>query len=134
MNLPTAVKTVYGKYATFEGRASRSEFWFFRLFYLLVFAAFIAVGITLSSFNKPGEPPNPAIATLITVLGIAAVLFLIANIIPEIAVSVRRIHDTGADGAWFVLWFFFGIVGLIWSCIPGTPGDNPYGSDPRLET
>lgn len=70
----TAVKTVYSKYATFSGRASRAEYWYFFLFTIIAGAALSAIDTTLAS------------------------AFSIANFLPNIAVAVRRLHDTNRSG------------------------------------
>jgi uncharacterized membrane protein YhaH (DUF805 family) len=70
----TAVKTVYSKYATFSGRASRAEYWYFFLFTIIAGAALSAIDATLAS------------------------AFSIANFVPNIAVAVRRLHDTNRSG------------------------------------
>ncbi len=73
-------------------------------------------------------------AGLITLL-LLGVIFLVslALIIPGIAVSVRRLHDTGRSG-WFLLLGFIPIVGgillLVWMCSRGTEGPNRFGADP----
>ena len=74
MDIITAVKSVYSKYATFRGRASRSEYWYFFLFTIIAGGALGAIDSTLSS------------------------AFSIANIVPNLAVAVRRLHDTNRSG------------------------------------
>lgn len=70
----TAVKTVYSKYATFSGRASRAEYWYFFLFTIIAGTALSVIDATLAS------------------------AFSIANFVPNIAVAVRRLHDTNRSG------------------------------------
>ena len=101
-----AIKTCFNKYATFEGRAGRSEYWFWYLFTLIVG---LAIG-------------------WIPVLGWIVSL---ATIIPSLAVFVRRMHDIGRSG----FWFFIGlipIIGWIWIilllCQPSQEGENEYGA------
>lgn len=74
MDIFTAVKSVYSKYATFSGRASRAEYWYFFLFTLIAGAALSAIDATLAS------------------------AFSIANFVPNLAVAVRRLHDTNRSG------------------------------------
>ena len=118
MNFPTAVKTCFQKYFTFSGRASRSEYWWFNLFYLLIAGSFFA----LAEFeNVDGIIP------------IIALFLIFGFIIPLYAVAVRWLHDIDKSG-WFILIQMIPVVGglilLYWSCCPGTQGDNKYGSDP----
>ena len=86
MNFKNAIKTcLKNKYANFNGRASRSEFWFFTLFILICYAiSFIFITISIKFFS---------IVFIILVLGV---------VIPSFAVAVRRLHDVNKSG-WFVL-------------------------------
>jgi uncharacterized membrane protein YhaH (DUF805 family) len=108
MNFTDAVKTCFNKYADFKGRASRSEFWWFQLFYIL--AALIGMMI------------NPVLG------GIA----YLAMLLPLLSVSIRRLHDKNKSG-WFYLLVFVplaGILLLVWFCQRGTVGDNVFGPEP----
>jgi uncharacterized membrane protein YhaH (DUF805 family) len=108
MNFTDSIKTCYSKYATFQGRASRSEFWWFQLFYVL---AAIVLGMI-----------NPVLAGL----------FYLGTLIPLLAVSIRRLHDKNKSG-WFYLLVIIplaGILLLVWFCQRGTIGDNQFGAEP----
>ncbi len=99
---------VLKKYAVFEGRSRRSEYWYFFLFDFL-----IAVGILfISEFMK---------------FPILYSLYVLAVLIPSIAVSVRRMHDVNKSG-WFIL---IPIYNLILYFTDGTQGPNKYGPDPK---
>ena len=113
MSFQDAVSVCFQKYATFEGRARRSEFWYWELFTVL---AGIAVGIVGAVLF------GHANGFLQTILQLA--LFL-----PGLAVSVRRLHDTDRSGWWLLLYFtVIGvIVLLVWYCMEGTQGDNRFG-------
>ena len=101
-----AIKTCFSKYASFNGRAKRSEFWWFMLFYLLVTCAAAMIGDT--------------------VYGLACLAFLL----PTLAVSVRRLHDTDHNGWWILLSIIplANFLLLYWYCISGTEGANEYGN------
>ena len=103
MDFVTAIKTCFQKYATFTGRASRSEFWWFALFTFLVSAALGMVSQTLQG------------------------LFSLAVLVPSIAVGVRRLHDIGKSG-WFMLIWLIPFVGWIimiyWACQPSSAGNE----------
>ncbi|HYP82306.1 DUF805 domain-containing protein [Variovorax sp.] len=88
MNFTQAVQVCLRKYVEFSGRASRSEFWWFALFQLIVL---VVAGIF-------GD----------RIYGIAALLLLL----PSLAAAARRLHDVGKS-AWFLLLHFVPIVGLI---------------------
>ena len=123
MGFKEAVISCYANnYAGFSGRAPRSEYWFFILFNILVFAAIGAVSMLLG-----GE----TLMFIILVIGCLAVL------IPSLAVAVRRLHDTNASGWWYLLAFIpyiGGFIMLVWFCLPGTKGENRFGPDPLNPT
>ena len=104
-----AISACFKKFASFEGRANRSEFWYFYLFYVL--CSFLA---------------------WIPILG---QLLMLAFIVPYISVAVRRLHDIGKSGWWY--WIsLIPIVGAIWLivlyCQPSQEGDNEYGPNPNF--
>ncbi len=122
MSFTEAVRSVYRNYAKFDGRASRSEYWWFQLFVILVILAGYFVTALL------------AIATrsygLFGLAVIALVVFWIATLIPTLAVTVRRLHDSDKSG-WWLLIIFLPYVGafvvLIFTLLASTPGHNRYG-------
>lgn len=109
------------KYADFQGRARRSEYWLFLLFCFISMAAFGRLGALLSG----GDPNSPA--------HFLVFLLLSALIIPHLAVLVRRLHDTDRTGWWVLIAFipFGGIVTFIFNLMDGTPGPNRFGPDPK---
>ncbi|MDR3526747.1 MAG: DUF805 domain-containing protein [Rhizomicrobium sp.] len=132
MDMVTAVKTCLGKYADFQGRARRSEYWFFVLFEALVMLAAIIIGAVIGVSG--GQ--DTMTVTMFAIAGLAG----LALFLPSLAVDVRRFHDLGQTG-WLVLVFaivgaipFVGVVtslgNLIWFCMRGTVGANNYGTDP----
>ncbi|MYZ40788.1 MULTISPECIES: DUF805 domain-containing protein [unclassified Streptomyces] len=107
---------VLKNYAGFSGRARRTEFWMFVLFNIL---AEIVVAI---------------IDSVIGLNSILIGLYVLAVLIPGIAVSVRRLHDTDKSG-WFLLFGFIPLVGgiilIVFCATAGTAGPNKYGYDPK---
>jgi uncharacterized membrane protein YhaH (DUF805 family) len=99
-----AISVCFKKYATFSGRASRSEYWFFYLFYIIIYV----VGMVVES--------SAGITNLST-------LFVLPILLPQLAVSVRRMHDTDHSG-WFLL---VPIYNLILLCTASTSGSNKHG-------
>ena len=106
-----AIGECISKYATFTGRARRSEYWWFGLFTLLIIAiplVLMVIAALASGETLPVDPDNVSVTTsaidgiLMIVLGLSA-LFLI---IPSLSVQVRRLHDVGRSG-W---WLFWGII------------------------
>ncbi len=99
---------VLQNYATFNGRARRSEYWYFFLFNVIIAIVLAVTGVFMGT----------------TIL---SNLYSLAVLIPGIAVGVRRMHDVGKSG-WFLL---IPIYNLILACTEGTSGDNEYGTDPK---
>lgn len=151
-----AIKVCWSKYATFRGRASRSEYWWFVLFNVLMGIATSTVDMAIVGLQSAFSPLNT--------------VYSLAVILPSLAVSVRRLHDLDRTGWWlgiyylFMIVFFVGMIGvtatyfetnvasdtalagfggvaliggiifLIYSivlfvffCSRGTPGENRYG-------
>jgi uncharacterized membrane protein YhaH (DUF805 family) len=119
MSFLTAMRTCLGKYVTFAGRASRSEFWYFQLFIFLVFFGMVVL--------------VPIVPDTAETVGIASCLFYLAMLSPSLAATVRRLHDRNRSG-WHYWWVLVPIVGglilLIWLCKRGVEGENRFGPDP----
>jgi len=107
-------------YAVFSGRAQRAEYWMFGLFYI-IFA--IVLGIIESIVGIGGENG-----------GLLSGLFLLAMLIPSIAVTFRRLHDTDRSG-WWLLIALVPLIGtlilLIFMVNDSHSGDNRYGPNPK---
>jgi len=119
MDFQTAIRTVLKeKYATFSGRASRSEYWWFALFSIIASAVLGIIDATIFG-NANG--------------GILGTIFSLAVLVPSIAVGVRRLHDLGRSGWWLliVLIPLIGILVLLYFFVQkGTDGPNDHGADP----
>ena len=114
------------KYATFKGRASRTEYWMFTLVQIAIVIAFFGV-MVLDGLNGQAGPVSGAAA-------IGLILFVLIHVLPNIAISVRRIHDFDTTG-WLYLTVFVPFIGgfmpIVFGCISPTDGPNQYGPDPR---
>lgn len=143
MEFMEAVKTVFlKKYATFSGRASRSEFWWFMLFIylmlLVLISVFVTIGITLALATNYDEKTAALMIVGIGFLPPMACLFVF--FIPMIAVAVRRLHDRNMSGWWYLLFmalsiipligYISGIIAIIIFAQKGTDGQNRFGPDP----
>lgn len=109
----------FKKYAVFAGRARRMEYWMFILFNILVS---LAIGFVCGLLGLVDES------------GIIGSCYMLATFLPGIAVTVRRLHDTGRSGWWWwiVLVPFVGpIVFLVFVCSDSQPGANAYGENPK---
>lgn len=122
MGFGDAVRTCWKKYGDFDGRAVRSEFWWWILFVtLLQVAASIVLTVFLIVFQDAG---------FLQWLGVMIFMVVaLAVILPSIAVSVRRLHDRDLSGWWYLLGFvpLGSIVLFVWYVLPGTPGPNRFG-------
>lgn len=127
MGFTEAVRTVFSKYATFSGRARRAEYWWFALFNIL--ASLVLQILDLAVFGAYSMGPDAGMG-LPNVLG---GLFSLAILLPSIAVWVRRLHDVGRSGWWWLL-ALIPVIGWIilfyWSVRRGDLGPNAFGPDP----
>ncbi len=114
------------RYADFQGRSQRQEYWMFVLGVVIVEVILFGLYAVLGGMtgNAGGIALLPMILLVIFGLGI---------IVPAIAVQVRRFHDQDKSG-WFVLLglipYVGGLIVLVFMCLPGTPGPNRFGPDP----
>ena len=115
MGFGQAISNGFSNYVNFSDRASRSEFWFWVLFCCLAFiVAYIIDNVVFGTFVLTG-------------------LFYLAVLLPNLAVTIRRLHDLDRTGWWFFLGFIplvGTIILLIWYCTKGTDGPNRFGPDP----
>jgi len=113
---------VLKKYAVFSGRSRRKEYWFFVLFNIIASIVLAMVDSATGSFN-----PETGMGTLGTIYALAVLL-------PSLAVSVRRLHDTGRSGWWLLLGLvpvIGAIVLLVFMVQDSKPGENEYGANPK---
>jgi uncharacterized membrane protein YhaH (DUF805 family) len=118
------------RYAEFEGRSRRKEYWMFVLLQWLVACA-IGLLVILLYLTTTTETQMMAVLTPVLIL---AGLFSLFCLIPGIAVTIRRLHDTDRSG-WNLLWglvpFVGGFILLYFYVIEGDPGPNRFGPDPK---
>jgi uncharacterized membrane protein YhaH (DUF805 family) len=138
MGFGEAIKVCFGKYATFAGRARRSEFWWFALFNLIVTAVLNlvdnAVGLVISLGSQGAETAGGLVTFSSSNLGILSSVWFIIVFLPYLSVTVRRLHDTGRSGWWW--WIILVpcvgfIVLLVFMLIAGDPRENRFGPDPK---
>jgi uncharacterized membrane protein YhaH (DUF805 family) len=114
----------FRRFADFSGRSRRKEYWMFTLLNIIVGFVLGLIGGILGGSSEGGS-----------VIGSAIIgLYVLAVIIPSIAVTVRRFHDQDKSG-WFVLLAFIPFIGslilLVFMCLEGTRGPNRFGDDPK---
>ncbi len=114
MTFGQSVSTCFGKYATFSGRASLSEYWFWFLFQLVVMGGIYAIAFASKSM---------------VIFGLYGLVAL-ALLLPTLAVAVRRLHDIGKGGGWFFITLV-PFIGSIWylvlMCTSSQPFENRFG-------
>lgn len=121
MSFGAAVSTCFSKYATFSGRARRSEYWWFVLLYSVVYV--VGVVITAVTAN-----------TSVSALGpIVLVVGILALVLPLIAVAIRRLHDTGRSGWWYLLGLvpLIGAIVLLVFYVEDSHPANQHGPSPK---
>ena len=131
-----AVKRFFTKYATFDGRASRGEYWWAYLFnaiVALVLYGVVIIGIVSASSAGSADSSaatTPQFGALLYVPSSLLSLFFLGTIVPYLAVAVRRLHDTGRSG-WSILFGFIPLVGgiilLVFFVSATTPAAEQYG-------
>jgi len=112
-----AIAICFQKYCCFKGRASRSEYWYWVLFLVLV-------NVVLRILAK--SAPDAAI--------LISVLWSLAILLPALSVIVRRLHDIDRSGWWYLIVMIpliGAVILLVWFCWRGTEGENRFGLAPR---
>ncbi len=113
---------VLKKYAVFNGRARRKEYWMFVLINLIVSIALGVVDGVLGTLSVE------------TGMGLLGGIYSLAVLIPSIAVSIRRLHDTGRSGWWLLLAFIplvGAIVLIVFFAMEGHAEENEHGANPK---
>ena len=131
-----AINSCFKKYATFSGRATRAEYWFFALFQFLIMLIPLSMMINplLASINDPYYLSYGSGITIYAIGITFTILIGFAFFLPALAVTVRRLHDTGKSGwLYFIGWipYIGSIILLILVCQDSQPGDNQYGNNPK---
>ena len=116
---------VLKKYAVFSGRARRKEYWFFVLFNIIISIVLAVIDGVTGSFRPEAG------------MGLLGGIYTLAVLIPGIAVSVRRLHDTERSGWWLLIALvplIGAIVLLVFMVQDSKPGQNQYGANPKEAT
>lgn len=106
---------VLERYAKFDGRSGQGEFWWYYLANIIIYAIVVILGLVIHE-----------------VVFFLFALYVIATIVPSIAVAIRRLHDTDKSGWWLLIGLipFGGIVLLVFYIMSGSPHQNRYGDAP----
>lgn len=105
------------RYFEFSGCSTRLQYWMFFLIQFVLIVAAMLADYQLGGLDNPAKPQAP-----ITLFAI------FVHLVPSLTVQVRRLHDIGKSGAWYLLTFvpFGGLVLLYWACCASEPGNNSY--------
>ncbi len=107
---------VLKKYAMFSGRSRRTEYWMFTLFNIII-------SVVLSVVDG-----------VVGTMGILSMVYFIAILVPSLAVSIRRLHDTDRSGWWLLVGlipFVGAIILLVFMVQDSQPSQNQYGENPK---
>ena len=116
---------VLKKYAVFNGRARRKEYWFFSLFNLIIIIVLGVIDGMTGSYSASAG------------MGLLGGIYMLAVLVPAIAVGIRRLHDTNRSGWWLLIVFvplIGAIVLLVFMVLDSSPGENQYGANPKEAT
>jgi uncharacterized membrane protein YhaH (DUF805 family) len=129
MGFATAVKSFWSNYTNFSGRARRSEYWFIQLFLILTNLAVAAIDLALMNGDFERFIANGG-------GGIVGLIWILATIVPAVAVLVRRLHDTSRSGWWALIGLLpivGGIILLVFTVQDSDSGENTYGASPKAQ-
>jgi uncharacterized membrane protein YhaH (DUF805 family) len=124
-----ALKSFWSNYRNFKGRARRSEYWFIQLFLVLTNLAAAVIDLVLMNGDVDRFVANGG-------GGIVGLIWILATIVPALAVLVRRLHDTGRSGWWALIGFVplaGTIVLLVFTVADSQAQQNTYGPSPKPE-
>jgi len=131
MTFVQSVNRGLSRITTFSGRASRSEYWWYILFLLLVmYAVSIVLGFGYGLTASVNLANRDVLSQPGYWLGLAFDVFILTT---TLSAGARRLHDTGRSGWWLLLHFT--VIGslllIVWWCAPGMKSANAYGGAPQ---
>ena len=125
------LKVMRDNYTNFSGRARRKEFWMFTLVYVIILTGCTVLDNVLGTVFMMDAGPLGEISMG---YGWAYIICWLIHFIPGLALAVRRLHDVGKSG-WFYLIFLIPFIGAVWLlvlfCLEGKKEDNKYGPNPK---
>jgi uncharacterized membrane protein YhaH (DUF805 family) len=126
-----AIKRGFKKYATFAGRASRREYWWWALFTFLTYTVLglLAYAVGMATSRDGGRTPGLLAVPLLILFAV----FLFGIIVPTLALTVRRLHDAGYSGLMALLLlvpYLGGLIIMIFALLPSSPAGTKYDPVP----
>jgi uncharacterized membrane protein YhaH (DUF805 family) len=128
-----AVVRALRQFSRFSGRASVAEYWWFALFIVLLWAALYFMVSVVSSAGSSGGV-GQTIGALLLGMSLVVLVAVLALLVPVVAITVRRLHDTGRTGWWALLLPvpLLAVVVYFFCLLPGSIGANKYGEEPPV--
>lgn len=127
MTFGMALKAFWSNYRNFKGRARRSEYWFIQLFLVVTNLGAAVIDLALMDGDVDRFIANGG-------GGIVGLIWILATIVPALAVLIRRLHDTNRSG-WWALIGFVPVIGtiviLFFTASDSDQGENRFGSSPK---
>ncbi|GGL93860.1 membrane protein [Deinococcus aerolatus] len=126
------LKVLRTHYADFSGRARRREYWLFTLVNTVI-SFVLALPFLLSSAAASADGAPGSLGGLALASAVLASIYTLAVLVPSLAVVVRRLHDTGKSGWWYLLSLipFGSLVVLVFLLLDSEPGANKWGPNPK---
>ncbi|MGI4894548.1 MAG: DUF805 domain-containing protein [Janthinobacterium lividum] len=135
MNFSDAVRSSLRQYANFSGRARRAEYWYFTLFSILVQVALSVIfAVVGSAADAAGVRDGSTASSTVGIVGIVLVFgSSLALLLPSLAVTCRRLHDTDHSGWWVLMAVvpFASVVLFVFELLDSSAGSNRYGPNPK---
>ena len=134
-NMISAYKSMFKKYTQFSGRSRRSEYWYAMLTHSIILSALVIwmCGPIMYDVITYGEPLYSTMPLFFTAWAITLV-YMLATLVPNLSLTVRRLHDTGRS-LWFLLLGLIPYVGeiviFVFTVLDSQPGVNKYGPNPK---
>ena len=130
MNFTAAIRSFWSRFVDFKGRSRRSEYWYVQLFLVVTNLAVAGIDLALMDGDVDRFIANGG-------GGIVGLIWIIATIVPALAVLIRRLHDAGKTD-WRALVGFIPLVGaivlLVFTVTDSSPGENKYGTSPKASS
>jgi uncharacterized membrane protein YhaH (DUF805 family) len=124
---------VLKKYAVFNGRARRKEYWYYFLVNIII--AMVLGALTGIVSAAASNANSGSMSPVTSVFSCISSLYSLAVLLPGLGVGIRRLHDTGRSG-WWLLIGLIPLIGVIWMLVlmaqDSQPGDNQYGPNPKM--
>lgn len=123
---------VRDNYANFQGRARRKEYWMFMLVHTIIWLVLYLI-IAIFSPSEEALLNGASLGFIPMLMSGLGLIYILATLVPTLAVTARRLHDTDRSGWWQLLNLIplLSLIVLVFTILEGTRGDNRFGPDPK---